>query len=90
VSYSSRRLFVTTVTLDAAIAADAMIGESSPSAAKGIPTTLYAKASVEGNRLRAAGKQEDFRSVLIEPTVAGWWPKNSRFWDTISDSVPES
>jgi len=39
-SYRSRKLFVTTVTLDSAIAADATIGESSPSAATGIPTVL--------------------------------------------------
>jgi hypothetical protein len=38
--YFSRRLFVTTVTLDSAIAADATMGESNPSAATGIPTVL--------------------------------------------------
>ena len=35
-----RRLFVTTVTLDSAIAAAATIGESKPKAATGIPTAL--------------------------------------------------
>jgi len=35
-----RKLFITTVTLDAAIAADAIIGDSRPNAASGIPITL--------------------------------------------------
>jgi hypothetical protein len=39
-TYFNRRLLVTTVTLESAMAADASIGESSPSAATGIPTTL--------------------------------------------------
>ena len=38
--YLSRRLLVTTVTLDAAIAADATIGDNNPNAAIGIPTVL--------------------------------------------------
>ena len=38
--YFNRKLLVTTVTLDSAIAAEASIGESSPSAATGIPITL--------------------------------------------------
>ncbi len=39
-NYFSRRLLVTTVTLERAMAADASIGESRPSAATGIPITL--------------------------------------------------
>ena len=39
-TYLNRKLFVTTVTLESAMAADASIGESSPSAATGIPITL--------------------------------------------------
>ena len=39
-SYLSRKLLLTTVTLEAAIAADAIIGDSNPSAATGIPTVL--------------------------------------------------
>ena len=39
-SYFNRKLLVTTVTLESAIAADASIGESSPSAATGMPITL--------------------------------------------------
>jgi hypothetical protein len=38
--YFSRRLFVTTVTLDSAIAAEATMGESKPKAAIGIPSVL--------------------------------------------------
>ena len=38
--YISRRLLVTTVTLESAIAAEATIGESNPSAAIGIPRVL--------------------------------------------------
>ena len=38
--YFKRRLLVTTVTLESAIAADASIGESRPRAATGIPITL--------------------------------------------------
>ena len=38
--YFSRRLFVTTVTLESAIAAEATTGESRPNAATGIATTL--------------------------------------------------
>ena len=36
----SRKLLVTTVTLESAMAADASIGESRPSAATGMPITL--------------------------------------------------
>jgi hypothetical protein len=39
-TYFSRKLLVTTVTLESAMAADASIGESSPIAATGMPTTL--------------------------------------------------
>ena len=39
-SYFNRKLFVTTVTLESAMAADASMGESSPSAATGMPITL--------------------------------------------------
>ena len=38
--YFSRKLLVTTVTLESAMAADAIMGESRPSAAMGIPTAL--------------------------------------------------
>ena len=38
--HRNRRLFVTTVTLDAAMAAEASMGDSSPSAATGMPTVL--------------------------------------------------
>lgn len=38
--YFSRKLLVTTVTLESAMAADASTGESRPSAATGIPTVL--------------------------------------------------
>ena len=38
--YFSRRLLVTTVTLESAMAAAASMGESRPSAATGIPTAL--------------------------------------------------
>jgi len=39
-TYFNRKLLVTTVTLDSAMAADASMGESSPRAATGIPMTL--------------------------------------------------
>ena len=39
-AYFNRKLFVTTVTLESAMAADASIGESRPSAATGMPITL--------------------------------------------------
>ncbi len=39
-TYFNLRLFVTTVTLESAIAAEATIGESSPRAATGIPMVL--------------------------------------------------
>ena len=38
--HRSRKLFVTTVTLDAAMAAEASMGDSRPSAATGMPTVL--------------------------------------------------
>ena len=39
-TYFNRKLLVTTVTLDSAMAAEASMGESSPSAATGMPITL--------------------------------------------------
>ena len=39
-TYFNRKLLVTTVTLESAMAADASIGESRPSAATGMPITL--------------------------------------------------
>jgi hypothetical protein len=38
--YFKRKLLVTTVTLESAMAAEASMGESRPSAATGMPTTL--------------------------------------------------
>jgi hypothetical protein len=38
--YRRRKLLLTTVTLEAAMAADASMGDSSPSAATGMPTVL--------------------------------------------------
>lgn len=40
VTYRKRRLLVTTVTLESAMAAEASIGESRPSAATGMPMVL--------------------------------------------------
>jgi len=40
VRYRSRRLLVTTVTLESAMAAEATMGESRPNAAMGIPSVL--------------------------------------------------
>ena len=39
-TYFNRKLLVTTVTLESAMAADASMGESRPSAATGMPITL--------------------------------------------------
>ena len=43
--YFNRKLLVTTVTLDSAIAADASIGESSPSAATGMPLRALGRSA---------------------------------------------
>src|ERR1035438_7862072 len=56
VAYRSRRLLVTTVTLDRAMAADASMGESRPSAATGTP----AKDAIPENRLHFFARSGGF------------------------------